>query len=160
MHCYALNAFDTQQGFHNADELRPMAISWHPSGLTIFVAYGTAPKPGFCTLPGLLCQWSLSRSAVTPNHPQFRFVTDCALQAVASNPHFPALVAAGNANGGIYVWDMTCPDEDKCIGRSRFAMQDAGHQQGVAHIEWVYSTDESRRFGEKSKALVLCSVGR
>lgn len=159
-HCHMLNAFDSQQGHHNTDSLRVTAFSWHPSGLVVSVVYGVAPKPGYCTATGLFCQWSFGRSAVTPAHPQARIVTDCALQAVACNQHFPALVAAGSANGGIYVWDMTSDEDDRCVGRSNTATRDVGHQQGVVSIEWVYSGEESKRFSERAKALLICSVGR
>jgi hypothetical protein len=155
-----LNAFDPQQGHENDGGLRVMALSWHSEGHAITVAYGVPPQPGFCTTPGLLCQWSLSRTTVTPAHPQVRITTDCALQAVACNPHFPSLVTAGNANGGIHVWDLSSEEEDRAEGRSNTATRDIGHQQGVLSMAWVYSTEEGQHHTERAKTFLICSASR
>ena len=33
------------------------AVSWHPEGRTVYVAYGVQTCRGYCVASGLLCQW-------------------------------------------------------------------------------------------------------
>jgi hypothetical protein len=163
-HAFLLDAFDSQHGHANAHGLVATALAWHPRGAALLVAYGAHNTPGFCALPGLLCQWSLARdagaSAAAPLRPQLRVSTECALAAVACHPHFPALVAAGTANGGVLVWDLSLDDAGQQVGRSDTATLAVGHQQGVVALEWVHSGDEARRHAAAAMGSLLCSVGR
>jgi hypothetical protein len=88
-----------------------------------------------------------------------RLSTDCALQAVACNPHAPSLVAAGGANGGVYAWDLSADAAHVYLGRSETGLLDVGHQQAVHSVVWAYSSDEAQHFSEPNRAFLICSVG-
>ena len=103
--------------------LQAMALTWHPSGHNLTVAYGVPHSPGFCSSPGLLCQWKIAHDGMTEVAPQVRIATDCALQAVVCHAQYPSLLAAGTGNGGILVWDLSLESEDKLVSRSNTSTQ-------------------------------------
>lgn len=82
------------------------------------------------------------------------------LQAIAYNPVYPALLAAGSANGDIFVWDTCCEDEDRTVGSSTSSTADCMHRQSVQCVEWVHSAEEATHYAQASRAFLLCSVGR
>ena len=159
-HAHLLDAFDARHGHANSYALVATALAWHSCGHALTVAYGVPHSPGFCAAPGLLCQWSHSRDAVTPSQPQLRLHTDCALSAVACHPQRPAVIAAGTANGGVLVWDVAADAADALIGRSNTGTLDVGHQQCVQTVAWVRSAAEEQRHSDPAMACLLCTVGR
>lgn len=98
------------------------------------------------------------RSTLSPKA-SVLLTTDCALQAIACNPHAPSLVAAGSANGGVYAWDLSADADALSLGRSETGTLNVGHQQAVHSLVWVYSSDEAQRSSEPNRAFLICSGG-
>lgn len=62
-HTCMLDPFSTQYGLENTHNLVVTSFSWHPAGHSLFVAYGVSNPHGYCPVPGLMCQWSLTQSS-------------------------------------------------------------------------------------------------
>lgn len=157
---YTLSAFDTSQGHENKENLVATHIAWHPNAVSIAVTLGVQQPAAFCTHGGALAIWNLTSEKFQPASPQLRLEAECALQTAAYHPHFPALIAAGTANGGVYVWNLANDHEDLEVGRSASSSNDTMHLRSIKRIAWVYSHDEASRHSEHSKAFLVCTVGR
>ena len=82
------------------------------------------------------------------------------MQAVTYNAAFPSLIAAGSANGDLYVWDLSRESGEEEVGKSGSSAADVMHREGVCAVRWAHSSDEAARHAERAKAFVICTVGR
>ena len=159
-HECTLSAFDASQGHGNKEQLITTSIAWHPHAISIAVTLGVQETTAFCIEGGALAIWNLNIENFQPASPHLRMEAECALQAAAYHPHVPALVVAGSANGGIYVWNLARDSEDLEVGRSASSSSDNMHWRSVRCVAWVYSQDEASRHAENPRAFLICSVGR
>lgn len=159
-HECTLSAFDASQGHGNKEQLITTSIAWHPHAISIAVTLGVQETTTFCARGGALAIWNLNSETFQPASPHLRLEAECALQSASYHPHVPALVVAGSANGGLYVWNLACDSEDLEVGRSTSSGSDTMHWRSVRSVAWVYSQDEASRNAEHPKAFLICSVGR
>lgn len=159
-HEFTLSAFDTSQGHGNKEGLVATSIAWHPNAISIAVTLGVRETKTFCPHGGSLAIWNLASEKFQPAAPHLRLEAEFALQAAAYHPHVPALIAAGTANGGIHVWDLTNDHDNLEVGRSGSSSNDNMHWRSIRSIVWIYSHDEASRHSEHSKAFLICTVGR
>lgn len=159
-HVFTLLAFDVGAGHKNSSQLNTTALSWSPTGVSIAVTFGIQNSVPFCAAPGALALWNLSSEKFHASRPHINITTECALQSLAYHPLAPSYIAAGTANGGIHVWDVSLDREDLEVGHSVATVQDVTHARSVQAITWVFSSDDSARYAEHSKAFLICSISR
>lgn len=159
-HVFSLIAFNEEAGHKNSSRLNATSLSWSPTGVSIAVTYGVQDSVTFCTEPGCLAIWNLDSEKFHASKPHVNISTECALQSLAYHPLAPSYIAAGTANGGIHVWDVSLKREDLEVGRSVSTLQDVGHACSVQAMSWVFSSEDSTRYSEHSKAFLICSVSR
>jgi hypothetical protein len=61
VHVCMLDPFSPLHSLENRHNLVVTSLSWHPDGHSLFVAYGVSTPHGYCSDPGLMCQWLLSQ---------------------------------------------------------------------------------------------------
>lgn len=158
-HVFTLLAFE-EAGRNNSSQLVATALSWSPTGVSIAVTFGVQNSLPFCAAPGSLALWNLTSEKFHATRPHVNINTDCALQSLAYHPLVPSYIAAGTANGGIHVWDVSLDREDLEVGRSVSTVQDVTHARSVQAVSWVFSSDDGARYAEHAKAFLICSVSR
>lgn len=124
-----LPRFNATEDSRSVDALVPTSITWNMNGSTLAVSLGRFDVPGWCSSPGELIVWSLSRNNT---YPMARCSADSCVQTACFHPDSPALVAAGTINGDVLLFDLRYEDEDPLIARSR--LSDASHREPVTEV--------------------------
>lgn len=160
-HVSTLLAFDEAAGSSNStQQLNATAVAWSPTGVSIAVTFGVQNSMLFCAAPGSLALWNLTSEKFHASRPHITISTECALQSLAYHPVAPSYIAAGTANGGIHVWDVSLDREDLEVGRSVSTVQDITHARSVQAVAWVFNSDDGAKYAEHSKSFLICSVSR
>eukprot|EP00798_Chlamydomonas_sp_ICE-L_P001991 gene1991-33412_t len=133
------------------------SLSWSATGQSIAASYGRYDIVGWCTDRGALVTWNLGRETVNPSKPDVNIEVDNCLMSCAYHPVHPALIAGGTFNGDLYVWDLS--QEGDFQKAKSDAVSDLRHREPISDIVWLYSMTEYQKYGTKSQAYRLVTLG-
>ncbi|ESO90367.1 hypothetical protein LOTGIDRAFT_233855 [Lottia gigantea] len=115
-------------------ELQITGVSWNSSGSVLAATYGRYDHEDWCTHKSGLCTWSLDRRNMQADKPQTVIDSPSCLMCVEFHPTNPALIAGGNFNGEVMVWDLS-KEDDLLVATS--GIGDDAHREPVAKVYWL-----------------------
>ncbi|XP_064603636.1 cytoplasmic dynein 2 intermediate chain 2-like [Liolophura sinensis] len=121
---------------HPAHEetLQVTGLTWSSTGSVIAASFGRFDHEDWCTHKASLCTWNLGRRALNENKPDTVIDVSSCLMCVAFHPKNPALIAGGNFNGELMVWDLSHED-DTLISSS--GIGNDSHREPVSKLTWI-----------------------
>ncbi|XP_077992291.1 cytoplasmic dynein 2 intermediate chain 2-like [Glandiceps talaboti] len=135
------------------EELQCTGLSWNSTGSVIGVSYGRFDHQDWCTHKSVLCTWNIDRT-ININKPVSTIDTSSCLMCIAFHPKKPAIIAGGNFNGEIVVWDLSREDET-IVATS--GIGDDSHREPVSKIRWV---QDPMSKGKKYNIVSVSSDGK
>lgn len=133
------------------------SLSWSSTGQTVAAAYGRYDIPGWCEDRGALVTWNLARENVNQTRPDITIDVDNCLMSCAFHPEHPALIAGGTFNGDLYVWDLSMEGDTQRAKTD--ALCQLRHREPILEIVWQYSSTEYNKYGNKTQAYRLVTLG-
>ncbi|WAR20738.1 DC2I2-like protein, partial [Mya arenaria] len=107
------------------EELQVTSLSWNSTG---------SEHEDWCTHRTVLCTWNLDRSSMVHDKPDTSIELDSCLMYIAFHPKNPAIIAGGNFNGEVMLWDLSRED-DMLIATS--GLGEDAHQEPVTKVYWI-----------------------
>ncbi|GAX78283.1 hypothetical protein CEUSTIGMA_g5725.t1 [Chlamydomonas eustigma] len=141
----------------SSNQLVVTSLSWSATGQTIAASYGRYDIPGWCEDRGALATWNLARESLNQNKPDMNIDVDNCLMCCTFHPEHPALIAGGTFNGDVYIWDLSV-EGDSQRGKTD-ALSDVRHREPIKSMVWQYSMNEFNKYGNKSQAYRLITLG-
>ncbi|KAK3596559.1 hypothetical protein CHS0354_010436 [Potamilus streckersoni] len=123
-------------------------LSWNSTGSVIAASYGNFEHEDWCTHKASLCTWNLDRRNINENKADTAVELSSCLMCIAFHPQNPALIAGGNFNGEVMLWDLSRED-DTLVCTS--GIGDDAHQEPVSKVHWFPDS--------KGKRFSLVSIG-
>lgn len=133
-------------------QLQITGLSWNSTGAVIAAAYGRYDHEDWCTHKTALCTWNLERRNIDESKPDTILELSCCLMCVAFHPTNPAVIAGGNFDGAVLLWDLS-KEDDMLLATSETG--DDSHHEPVSKVIWVPDTTTSK----KNKFLLMSVSG-
>lgn len=109
-------------------------ISWNSNGSVLAASFGHLLHEDWCTHKAALCTWNLDHAGFKEDKPDTTIEIDSCLLCLAFHPKNPAIIAGGNFNGEVLLWDLR--QEDDMIIASSGLGGDA-HSEPVSKVDWI-----------------------
>ncbi|KAK3094883.1 hypothetical protein FSP39_007461 [Pinctada imbricata] len=123
-------------------EFQITSLSWNSTGAVIAAAYGRYDHEDWCTHKSSLCTWNLDKRNMNENKPDTTLELSCCLMCVAFHPANPAIIAGGNYNGVVILWDLSRED-DMLLTTS--GLGDDSHREPVSKLVWIPDPTSSKK---------------
>ncbi|XP_070539998.1 cytoplasmic dynein 2 intermediate chain 2-like isoform X2 [Ptychodera flava] len=134
-------------------ELQCTGLSWNSTGSVVAVAFGRFDHQDWCTHKSMLCTWNVDRT-LNAHKPVAAIDLSSCLMCIAFHPKKPAIIAGGNFNGEIVIWDLSREDET-IVATS--GIGDDSHREPVSKLRWI--EDPSSK-GKKYNIVSVSSDGK
>lgn len=109
-------------------------LSWNSTGSVVAASFGQLEHEDWCTHRTSMCTWNLDRTGIKEDKPDTTIEIDSCLMCVAFHPKNPAIIAGGNFNGEVLLWDLSRED-DMLIATS--GLGEDAHQEPVSKVYWI-----------------------
>nr|XP_006820378.1 PREDICTED: WD repeat-containing protein 34-like [Saccoglossus kowalevskii] len=134
-------------------ESQSTGLSWNSIGSVIAVSYGRFDHQDWCTHKSALCTWNVDRR-VNPNKPDVTIDVSSCLMCISFHPKKPSIIAGGNFNGEIVIWDLS-KEDDTIVATS--GIGDDSHREPVSKVKWI---EDPLSKGRKYNIVSVSSDGK
>lgn len=141
---HSLKYFPPVPEVHCAD------ISWNTTGTALAVAYSSKDHENWCDHDSSIAVWNILRKDFKPSKPNTVLETDCCVTAISFHPKLPALLAGGNFNGQVMLWNIA-KEDDMFMALSGSGAE--SHREPISELHWFSDAEDVSKY-----KLVSCSL--
>lgn len=124
----------TPRDSHEDKDLEISAIAWSCSGTMLAVSLAELDGDGLSTRTGSIFIWNIFALDIDQAKPSKTIESEGSVTALAFHPSKPSILASGNMNGEIHIWDTS---KEEMIPMYKSKIGDYFHTERVSGLLWM-----------------------
>ena len=116
-------------------------MSWSSTGNSLAVAFGSLSTMDWCEYDSIVAVWTLfQRGNTYTKKPSIVLDVANEITSLAFHPKVPTLLAGGNYNGDVFLWDVGEKTKDPQLCSS--TANDGLDKEPVRDLQWVENAQQ------------------